>query len=147
LNRIDAIDFDLYFGATYKKGVIEDYNVVHVTFHVGMSLVNELYNSLAIDLDIVSTFLRISSDSWTRKTTTIIDTIVLVLLVMSSWTYVLSIFKTSRLAKVYISEYTFVCASVHVCVCVCICVFGLCVNVCVCHCVNMCVSLCANVCT
>ncbi|XP_065902052.1 mucolipin-3-like [Dysidea avara] len=99
LNKIDSIKFHFYFGATYKKGVIEVYNPVHVTFHIVISLKNELYNNMAIDMDIVSTFTRISSDSWTRKTTTIIDAVVLVLLFMSSWTFVLSIIKTGRLAK------------------------------------------------
>jgi len=146
-NRINVIKFGLYFGATYKKGIIEDYNAVQVTFHVVISLENELYNNLAIDMDIVSTFVRISSDSWTRKTTTIIDTVVLLLLFMSSWTYVLSIFKTSRLAKVqyvylsilYMHGCMWCCCCCCCCMCVCVCVYVVlllllfvCVWVCVC---------------
>ena len=105
-----------------------------MTFHVVISMENELYNNLAIDMDIVSTFIRIPSDSWTRKTTTIIDTVVLLLLFMSSWTYVLSIFKTSRLAKVL---HVYVCTCVGACgVVVCVWCYCCCLCVCVCVCVS-----------
>jgi len=128
--RIDSIKFSFYFGANYKQGVVEEYNPVNVTFLIVMSLENELYNSLAIDIDMTATFIRIIVDSWTRKTTTIIDTVVVALLGLSSFTYFLSILKTSRLVKV--------CS-----VCVCITCGNECVHVCMhaCACVCMCVRV------
>jgi len=98
--RISSIKFGFKFDATYDKGVIEEYNSVQVNFYIVISLDNRLYNNLEVDIDTTLTFRRIENNFWDRKRTTIIDIVVLILLIMSSWTFILSIFKTSRLAKV-----------------------------------------------
>ena len=84
----------------YDKGVIEDYNGVQVHFHIVISLDNKLFNNLEVDLDITPTFNRINNSFKDRKRTTIIDIVVLILLVLSSWTFILSLLQTSRLTRV-----------------------------------------------
>ena len=98
--RISAIKFGFKFDATYDKGVIEEYNSVQVNFRITVSLDNKLYNNLEVDIDTTAAFRRISNNFWDRKRTTIIDIVVLILLVLSSWTFILSIFQSSRLVKV-----------------------------------------------
>ena len=61
---------------------------------------NKLYNNLEVDIDTTPTFRRINNKFWDRKRTTIIDIVVLILLVMSSYTYAMSIFRSTMLTKV-----------------------------------------------
>jgi len=98
--RISTIKFRFQFDAIYDKGIIEEYNSVQVNFHITISLDNKLYNNLEVDIDTTPTFRRIDNNFWDRKRTTIIDIVVLIFLVLSSWTFILSIFQTSRLVKV-----------------------------------------------
>ncbi|XP_065902044.1 mucolipin-3-like isoform X2 [Dysidea avara] len=99
LDTIGTIKFGFMFDATYDKGVIEEYNSVQVHFHIVISLDNKLYNNLEVDIDTTPTFSRLSNNFLNRKRTTIIDIVVLILLILSSCTYILSIFQTSNLTK------------------------------------------------
>ena len=86
---------------SYQKHVVEDYNTVNVTFHVDINFDNKMYNNLILDIEATASELgRDHNGFWSRRRTTIVDAIVLVLLLISFWTYILSVFKSSMLAKV-----------------------------------------------
>jgi len=86
---------------SYQKHIVEDYNTVNVTFHIKINIHNEMYNNLILDVETTPSKLKRSDNEfWSRRKTTIVDALVMSLLLLSFWTYVLSIFKTSRLAKV-----------------------------------------------
>ena len=86
---------------SYRKHVVEDYNPVNVTFRVAINFENRMYNNLMLDVEATATQLeRVCNEFWSRRKTTIVDAFVLLLLLLSFWTYILSIFKTSMLAKV-----------------------------------------------
>ena len=101
VQRVSNIKFDLKFFMSYQKHVVEDYNIVNVIFGVGLNFENKMYNNFLLDVEVTPSQLkRVCNNFWNRRKTTIVDAFVLLLLVMSFWTYILSIFKTSVLAKV-----------------------------------------------
>ena len=86
---------------SYDKHVVEDYNTVSVTFRVEVIFENKMYNNLIVNVETEGLELKRGHNGfWSRRKTTIVDAIVLVLLLMSFWTYILSTFKAAILAKV-----------------------------------------------
>ena len=80
---------------------MEDYNPVDARFFVIVSLENVMHGS-SVSVDV--TFyrdpqLRRRCRSF-RKKSTIVDIFVMILLILSSWTYIMSIIKSMKLAKV-----------------------------------------------
>ena len=99
--RVQSIDFQFSFAAQYQEYDVEDYNPVDVEFHISVSLENELHGSgMSVELEFYrDPVLRRQCNNF-RKKSTIVDIFVMVLLIMSSWTYIASILKTIMLAKV-----------------------------------------------
>ena len=102
--RICRINFNFKVFMSYQKHVVEDYNAVNVTFHVDINFDNKMYNNLILDIEATASELdRYHNGFWSRRRTTVVDAIVLVLLLISFWTYILSVFRSSMLAKVCVS--------------------------------------------
>ena len=107
--RVCKIKFDFKFFMSYHKHVVEDYNIVNVTFRVDINFENKMYNNLILDVEVEASKLKRGHNGfWSRRKTTIVDAFVLLLLLMSFWTYILSIFRTSILAKVRIYSYIYI---------------------------------------
>lgn len=86
---------------SYEKHAVEDYNTVNLTFRVNVNFDNKMYNNLILDVEAApSQIKRVDNGFWSRRKTTIVDGLVLILLLLSLWTYILSVLKTSVLAKV-----------------------------------------------
>ena len=71
---------------------------MNAQFCIQISLVNDLYSSMTVNIDLDST-LRRYCDGFSAKITTL-DIIIIILLILSSVTYISSVMKTYRLAKV-----------------------------------------------
>ena len=118
INRIDSIKFNFAFATRYQDYDVEDYNPVNVTFFIEIALSNELYGS---GMFVEITFprdpkLQRQCRSF-RMRSTIVDIFVMILLTLSSCTYIMSIVKTVRLAKVciYIHMYL-ICNGTYICI-------------------------------
>ena len=97
--RIAAIKFDFTLGAFYKTGIIESNNAVDAELFLEVLFTNELHCGQIHDevqLDIKLT--RFCNDK--LRSNTALDIIVLIFLILSSVTYVLSIYKSAKLAMV-----------------------------------------------
>ena len=101
LCRIRSITFKFSLATVYQEYDVEDYNSVDAKFFITVSLKNIMHgSSMSVDV----TFhrdpqLRRQCRSF-RKKSTIVDIIVMTLLILSSWTYIMSIIKSIKLAKV-----------------------------------------------
>ena len=100
--------FNLTLNTTYQKGVIEDYNAVEVNFSVDIRLNghNHLHSS-HVDVEVVvEPLLKRLCDRPLRARTTVIDSVVIVLAMLASIGYLLSVIRSIRLAKVSNFEYS-----------------------------------------
>ena len=99
--RVDSIDFEFSFAAQYQEYDVEDYNPVDVKFYISVSLENDLHGSgMSVELEFYHNPVLRRKCNCFRKKSTIVDIFVMTLLIMSSWTYIVSIAKTVILAKV-----------------------------------------------
>lgn len=96
--RINKITFNFTLFTFFRDDIIEDEAAVHAKFHVRITLVNDLYSSMTVDIDIDSKLTRYC-DSF-RKGTTIVDMVIIILLIISSFTYINSFINTYKLSKV-----------------------------------------------
>lgn len=101
LNRIDNIKINFAFVTQYQEHVVEDYNPIDAEFFIVVILDSVLYGSgMSVEVTFQSDpQLKRHCRSF-RKKSTIVDIIVMILLILSSCTYIMSIVKTVRLAKV-----------------------------------------------
>ena len=113
LHRITSIEFSFSLATQYQKFVVEDYNPIDAKFFIAVSLDNEIHGS---GMNVEATLYREPELKRLcrsfRKRSTIVDSFVMMLLILSSWTYIMSIVKTIRLAKVIMIHgptYTLVC--------------------------------------
>ena len=99
LLRIARITFDFTLGAFYQTGIIESNNAVNAEFFLEVLYTNELHSGhihVEVQLDIKLT--RFCNDE--LRNTMALDIIVLIFLILSSVTYVISIYKSTKLAGV-----------------------------------------------
>ena len=97
--RVDKINFNFTLSTHFRNKIIEDKASANALFYVQISLVNDLYSSMTVNIDLDSTFRRYCGVF--SKVTTILDMIIIGLLILSSVTYIGSVIKTYRLAKVW----------------------------------------------
>ena len=94
------IKFDFTLGAFYQTSIIESNNAVEAEFFLEVLFINELHSGhihVEVQLDIKLT--RFCNDE-IRSNIIALDIIVLIFLILSSATYVLSIYKSAKLAMV-----------------------------------------------
>ena len=96
--RIVSITFNFSFTAYYDKHVLENYNSVSGTFYIHLTMI-KTYGSVVMEVTVKPDLRRSSSGFRTASTT--VDIITAVLLVLTSWAYIISLINTCVLAKVY----------------------------------------------
>ena len=101
LYRIDSIEFRFSLAAQYQEYDVEEYNPIDAVFFITVTMENMLYgSSMRTDVKFYrDPLLRRLCRSFRNKST-IVDIFVMILLILSSWTYITSIVKTVKLAKV-----------------------------------------------
>ena len=101
LYRIDSIEFRFSLAAQYQEYDVEEYNPIDAVFFITVTMENMLYgSSMRTDVTFYrDPLLRRLCRSFRNKST-IVDIFVMILLILSSWTYITSIVKTVKLAKV-----------------------------------------------
>ena len=97
--RINKVTFKFTLFTFFRDDIIEDETSVHAIFHVHIILVNNLHSSMIVNIDLDSKLTRYCSDF--RKGTTIGDMVIIILLILSSFTYINSFINTYKLSKVH----------------------------------------------
>ena len=103
LNRIRSIEFKFSLMTQYQEHDVKDYNPVDAKFFITVSLDDDVLSGSGMSVEVEfyhDPLLRRWCRSFRRKST-IIDILAMVLLIMSSWTYIMSLVKTIILAKVH----------------------------------------------
>lgn len=101
--RINRITFDFTLATFFRDNIIEDETAVHAMFQVHVTLVNDLYSSMTVNIGLDSSLRRYCKDF--RAKTTILDISVILLLIISFISYIISIVNSIILAVV----------SMHIC--------------------------------
>ena len=96
--RIDKIKFNFTLFAFFRNNIIEDDSSVHAQFNIRITLVNDQFSSMTLNIDLESD-LRRYCDKF-KEGTTVVDIVILIILLLSSITYVFSLIKTWRLTEV-----------------------------------------------
>ena len=99
--RIDKIKFNFTLFTFFREDIIEDRSSIHAKFNIRITLVNDQYSSMTVNIELSSDLLRRYCDDL-KKTFTflIMDIVMIILLILSSITYVYSYYVTWKLAKV-----------------------------------------------
>ena len=95
--------FNFTLNTIYQKGIIEDYNPVEVEFtvHIRLNAHDHLHSShVNVEVKVEPTLTRICKESL-RARTTVIDSVVIVLAMLASIGYSLSVIRSIQLAKVH----------------------------------------------
>lgn len=106
LYRINIIIFNLTLSTFFRNEIIENDASVHAKFHIQISLVNDLYSSMTVNINLDSHLTRYCGGF--KKKTTILDAVIAILFILSLTTNILSIIRTHRLAEVPMYVYTYV---------------------------------------
>ena len=102
--RINMIKFNFKLSTFFRDKVIEDGNSVHAQFDVQITLSNDQFSSMAVDVKLDSSLTRYCVNI--RKGTITLDIVIIIILILSSLTYAKSIICTWILAKVlYLHTY------------------------------------------
>ena len=97
--RIARIRFDFTLGAFYQKSIIESNNAVDAEFFLEVLYNNELHSGhIHVEVQLNIRLTRFCNDE--LRSTTVLDIIVLIFLMLSSATYVISIYRSTKLAGV-----------------------------------------------
>ena len=97
--RIDRITFCFTLSTFLRDNIIENKASVHAKFHIQITLLNDLYSSMTVDIKVTSDLRRYCGGRF-REDSTIVDILIIVLLILSSSTYIRSVICTYKLAKV-----------------------------------------------
>ena len=97
--RIKKIVFNFTLSTFFRNHIVEDKASVHAKFHVTITLLNDLYSSMTVKIDLDSELLRYCRVKY-RKVGTSMDIWIMILLILSSITYIISIIRTYLLIKV-----------------------------------------------
>ena len=98
--RIDKIMFNFTLFTFFRNKIIEDGSSVHAQFNIKITLVNDQFSSMTVNIELDS-YLRRYCDKF-KKGATIMDIVIMILLLLSSVTYIYSLRNTWKLAKVRI---------------------------------------------
>ena len=99
LLRIARIMFDFTLGAFYQRSIIESNNAVEAEFFLEVLYNHELHSgNLHVEVQLDISLTRFCNNK--LRSTTVLDIIVLIFLILSSTTYVISIYRSTKLAGV-----------------------------------------------
>lgn len=98
VNRIKRIAFNFTLSTFFRNHIIENEGPVHAKFHVQITLLNDLYSSMTVDIEVDSKLRRYCNNNYI-KTSTIVDAVIMLFVVLSSITYIASVIRTYRLAR------------------------------------------------
>ena len=96
--RVNSMLFNFTLSTFFRDQIIEDKASVRAKFYIEIALVNDLYSSMTVGVNLDSDLTRYCGDFSARAT--VLDIIIIILLVFSSMTYVGSIIRTYRLGEV-----------------------------------------------
>ena len=92
--------FNFKLSTFFRNHIVEDKASIHATFHVTITLLNDLYSSMTVKIDLDSELLRYCRSNY-RKMGTTMDIGIMILLILSSITYIISIIRTYMLTRVW----------------------------------------------
>ena len=92
--------FNFKLATFFRNTIIEDTSSVNAMFQILVTLVNDQYSSMSVNIDVES-YLRRYCGSNFKERSTILDIVIIVFLLLSLVTYVISVCKTCKLAMVY----------------------------------------------
>ena len=98
--RINKILFSFTLSTFFRNHIIEDKASVHAKFHVTITLLNDLYSSMTVKINLDSELIRYCRVKY-RKVGTTLDILIMIFLILSSITYIRSIIRTYVLTKVW----------------------------------------------
>ena len=93
--RINRIKFSFKLSTFLRDKIIENKASVHAEFHVQITLTNDLYSSMTVDTEVISNLRRYCGGSF-REDSTIVDILIIESLILSSLTYIHSVYKTTN---------------------------------------------------
>lgn len=96
--RIDRITFDFTLSTFFRERIIEDDASVHAIFQIHITLVNDLYSSMAVSINLDTQLSRYCGSF--KIGTTILDVMIIVLIILSMMTYFVSLVGSFKLAWV-----------------------------------------------
>ena len=98
--RVNRILFNFTLSTFFRDQIIEDKASVRAKFYIEIALVNNLYSSMTVNVNLNSDLTRYCGSFSARAT--VLDIIIMILLIFSSMTYVGSIIRTCKLGEVRI---------------------------------------------
>ena len=97
--RVQKIQFEFILATVYYKGVIDDYSAIDAKYTVKVIMNNQLQSSnVHVHVELYPELWRYCTS--TIRTSTILDVIVIILLVITGMIYFYSIFNTVKLSTV-----------------------------------------------
>lgn len=97
------IKFNFTLFTFFRNNIIEDDSSAHAQFNIRITLVNDQFSSMTVNIDLESNLRRYCDEF--KEETTVVDIVIIILLFLSSTTYIYSLCKTWKLTKVIISNY------------------------------------------
>jgi len=112
--RLDFVSFNF---ALFNENDIEEYKKIESFVHFNVLLKSDRYSGVSVNLQMNTRLTRSHHDNF-RTTATAVDVFVLMLLILSSATYLYSIFVTIKLFKVrhkfmYMHRYSIIHARIN----------------------------------
>lgn len=96
--RVDKITFNFTLATFFRNHIVEDKASIHAVLLIHITLVNDLYSSMTVNIDLDATLRRYCNDF--NAGITMLDLLILILIILSTTTYIGSVFRTHSLAKV-----------------------------------------------
>lgn len=84
----------------FRDHIIEDDASIHATFYIQITLMNDLYSSMAVSIDLQSRLIRYCGDF--KPGVTVLDILIIIIVMLSFGAYGKSVHKSYTLAKVCI---------------------------------------------
>ena len=84
----------------FRDHIIEDRGSVNATFHIHITLMNDLYSSMVVDIELDSHLVRYCHSGDFRAGITVLDIFILVVIIFLAMAYSTSVIKAYKLAKV-----------------------------------------------
>ena len=99
--RINKIIFRFSLSTFFRDHIIEDEASVHAQFDIQITLMNDLYSSMTMNIDLDSRLVRYCGDF--KAGVTVVDILIIVVVLLSAGAYGRSVIKAYRMAKVVIT--------------------------------------------
>ena len=92
--------FNFTLSTFFRNHIIEDKGSVNAKFNIQITILNDLYSSMTVKIDLDSELIRYSNCESYSSLEIILDSVIMLLLILSSMTYIHSLIGTCILAKV-----------------------------------------------